>query len=57
MRNAVQKIQCAVERIDDPAVRFVAAFARAAFLAEKAIAWSRKLEFLAQTLRGAAVRR
>jgi hypothetical protein len=56
MRNAVQKIQRAVERIDDPAVRLVAAFARTAFLAEKAIAWARKLELFAQDFLGPPIR-
>src|SRR5262249_18518839 len=53
--NSVQKIQRAVERIDDPAVSLVAAFARAAFLAQKTVAGTRMLEFLAQDFLGAPV--
>src|SRR4029450_7713035 len=55
VRNAVEEVQRAVERIDDPAVGLVAAFARAAFLAEKAVARPRMLELLAQDLLGALV--
>ena len=44
MRNAVQEIGGAVERIDDPAVGLVGAFMRAAFLAEKAIARTRQCQ-------------
>src|SRR5262245_1211039 len=55
MRNAVQEVQGAVERIDDPAMGLVAAFARAAFLAEKAVAGPRALELLAHGLLGAPV--
>src|SRR5207237_8833613 len=37
LRNAVEEIRCAVERIDDPSVRFVRSFDASAFLAEEAI--------------------
>ena len=56
MRNAVQKIQRAVEWIDDPAMRLIAAFASTAFLAKKAVAWARKLEFFAQDFLGSPIR-
>src|SRR6185437_12270812 len=46
VRNAVQEIGGAVERIDDPCVRSVGAFAAAAFLAEKAVAGARFDQFL-----------
>ena len=55
MRNAVQEIGGAVERIDDPAMGLVGAVARAAFLAEKAVARPRLGQFLAHDLLGAAV--
>ncbi len=57
MRNAVQEIGGAVERIDDPAVALVGARERAAFLAEKAVIRPRLGELLAQRLLGAAVGR
>src|ERR1700728_1310499 len=47
MRNAVQEIGGAVERIDDPAVALVGAGGGAAFLAEKAVIPPRLGEFLA----------
>ena len=53
MRNAVQEIGGAVERIDDPAMALVGAGARAAFLAEKAVARPRLGEFRAQTISSA----
>ena len=37
MRNAVQEVGGAVERIDDPGMGLVGAFALAAFLAEEAV--------------------
>ena len=37
MRNAVQKIGRAIERVDDPAMGLVAALMGAAFLAEEAV--------------------
>ena len=55
MRNAVQEIGGAVERIDDPAVRVVGAGMRAAFLAEKAVIRPRLGELGAQNLLGLAV--
>ncbi len=55
MRDAVQEIGGAVERVDDPAVGLVGAFADAAFLAEKAVAGPRLGQFLEQRLLGAAV--
>ena len=55
MGNAVQEVQGAVERIDDPAVGLVAAFAYAALLAEKAVARARALELLAHDLLGPVV--
>src|SRR5207237_6918775 len=55
MRYAVQEIQRAVERIDDPAVRPVAPFAAAAFLPEKTVARPRVFEFFAQNLFGAPI--
>ena len=55
MRDAVQEIGGAVERIDDPAVGLVGAGVRAAFLAEKAVIRPRLGEFLAHDLFGAAV--
>ncbi len=55
MRNAVQEIRGAVERIDDPAVRLVGAFALAAFLAEKAVAGPRLRQFGVKRFLGAAV--
>jgi len=45
LRNAVQEVGGAVERIDDPGVRFVGAFAAAAFLAEEAVAGPRLGQF------------
>ena len=57
MRDAVQEIGGAVERIDDPAVALVGAGARAAFLAEKAVIRPRLGELLAHDLLGAAVGR
>src|SRR5262244_268397 len=55
VRNSVQKIQRAVERIDDPAVSLVAAFARATLLAQKTVAGTRMLELVAQDFLGAQV--
>ena len=55
LRNAVQEIGGAVERIDDPAVRLVGALALAAFLAEKAVTGPRLAQFGEQRLLGAAV--
>jgi hypothetical protein len=55
MRDAVQEIGGAVERIDDKAVALVGAGAGAAFFAEKAVSRPRLGEFLAHDLLGAAV--
>ena len=55
LRNAVQEIGGAVERIDDPGVGLVGALALAAFLAEKAVAGPRLGQFGIQRLLGAAV--
>ena len=55
MRDAVQEIGGAIERIDDPAVAPIGAGVRAAFLAEEAIVGPRLGEFLAHDLLGAAV--
>ena len=50
LRNAVQEIGGAVERIDDPGMALVGAFAAAAFLAEEAVAGPRLGEFGIQRL-------
>ena len=59
LRDAVQEIGGAVERIDDPAVGLVGAVARAAFLAEKAVAraapWSSSAYSVSSARRSAAV--
>src|ERR1700687_3838546 len=55
LRNAVQKIGGAVERIDDPGVALVGALALAAFLADKAVTGPRLGKFGQQRLLGAAV--
>ncbi len=55
LRNAVQKIRGAVERIDDPGVALVVAFADAAFLADKAVARPRLGEVAMQHLLGAMI--
>ena len=55
MRDAVQEIGGAVERIDDPAVGLVGAVADAAFLAEEAVIRPRLGKFLAHDFLGAAV--
>jgi hypothetical protein len=51
VRDAVQEIGGAVERIDDPAVALVGAGAGAAFLAEKAVIRPRLGEVLARSPR------
>ena len=56
MRNAVQKIGSAVERIDDPGVALVGAFAGAAFLADKTVARPRLGEVRVEHFLGALVR-
>ena len=55
LRDAVQEIGGAVERIDDPAMGLVGALAHAAFLAEEAVAGPRLGQFGIQRLLGAAV--
>ncbi len=55
MRNAVQEVGGAVERIDDPDIGLVGAFARAAFLADEAVAGPRLGQFLVKRLLGALV--
>ena len=50
MRNAVQKIHCAVQRIDDPAVRLVGTIDRTGLLHLEPIAGTRLGEFLEQGL-------
>src|SRR5262245_54935078 len=46
VRNPVQEVHGAVERVDDPGVGGIGAGAPAAFLAEKAIARTRAVELL-----------
>ena len=53
--DAVQKIQRAVDRIDDPAVRPVGAFPHPPFLADEAVAGTRLFELLTHDLLGAVV--
>ena len=55
LRDAVQEVGGAVERIDDPGVGLVGALVPAAFLAEEAVARPRLGKFVAQRLLGAAV--
>src|ERR1022692_5318654 len=55
LRNAVQEIGGAVERIDDPAMRLVGALALASFLAKKAITGPRLAQRGEQRLLGTAV--
>ena len=50
LRNAVEEIGGAVERIDDPGLRRVAAVMLAAFLAEETVARPRLGQLLAQNL-------
>ncbi|CEG09415.1 hypothetical protein BN961_02841 [Afipia felis] len=57
LRNAVQEVRGAVERVDDPCVALVGALAGAAFLAEEAIAGARLDEVVVEHLLGAAVGR
>src|SRR6202041_281433 len=56
LRNAVQEVGGAVERIDDPGVGLVVARARAAFFTDKAVTGARLGEILVQHLLGAAIR-
>src|SRR5277367_4073216 len=55
LRNAVQEVGSAVERIDNPGVGLVVAWARAAFLADKAVTGARLGEILVQHLFGALI--
>ena len=55
MRDAVQEVGGAVERIDDPGVGLVGALVRAAFLAEEAVARPRLEQLGAQDLLGAMI--
>ena len=55
MRNAVQEIGGAIERVDDPAVGLVAALMRAAFLTEKAVIRPRLGKVLAHDRLGAVI--
>src|SRR5260221_14412380 len=57
MRNAMQEIGGAVERVDNPGMGFVGAFAVAAFFAEKSIAGSRLYEFGVKLLLGTTIGR
>ena len=55
MRNAVQEVGGAVERIDDPAMALVGAGAGAAFLAEEAVFGPGLGQFLVNDLFGAPI--
>src|SRR5690349_14721016 len=55
LRDAVQEVGGAVQGIDDPGVGLVGALARAAFLADEAIARPRLGEVLVEYLLGALV--
>ena len=55
LRNAVQEVGGAVERIDDPGVGLVVAFAGAAFLADEAVTRPRLGEVGVEHLLGAPV--
>ena len=48
MRNAVQEVRGAVDRIDDEAVGFVGPVADARFLAQEGVAGPRPRQFLDQ---------
>ena len=52
MRNAVQEVGGAVERIDDPAIGLVGAFNDAALFHHEAVAGARLGEFFEQRLLG-----
>src|ERR1035437_1496473 len=53
LRNAVQEIGGAVERIDDPAMRLVGALALASFFTQKAVTGPRLAQLGEQRLLGA----
>ena len=55
MRNAVQEVGGAVERVDIPGVAFVRTVDPAAFLADERVAGARSHQFVAQCLLGLAV--
>src|SRR5262249_2106374 len=55
LRDAVQEVRGAVERIDDPGMRLVRTLGAAAFLAEETVAGPRFRELGAQDLLGAMV--
>src|SRR6185369_9963926 len=55
VRDAVQEIGGAVERVDDPGMGLVGAVMASAFLAQKAVAGTRLREFLAQNFLSAPV--
>ncbi len=55
LRNPMQEVRRAVERIDDPGVGLVVTHARAAFLADKTVARPRLGEVVVQHLLGALV--
>src|SRR6186713_843539 len=55
VRNTVQEIGGAIERIDDPHVALVSALAPATFLAEKTISWPCLHEFCVDGFFGATV--
>src|SRR6266849_578836 len=57
LRNAVQEIGGAVERVDDPAMGLVGTLGSSALLAEKAVAGARLGELRAQNFLGAPIRR
>ena len=57
LRNPVEEIGRAVERIDDPGVGFVAALPAAALLAQESVAGPRLRQFLVQDLLGPTVGR
>src|SRR6478752_589173 len=57
VRDAMQKVHRAVDRIDDPAVGLVAALPHSAFLADEGVAGARLFELLPHDLLGASVRR
>ena len=50
MRDAVHEVRGAVERVDHPGVGLVGALVAAAFLAEEAVAGTRREQFFAQDL-------
>ena len=57
MRDPVQEVHGAVERVDDPGVGRVGAGAPAAFLAQEAVARAGAIELLVQDVLGAMVGR